>query len=69
MYTQRKNGPLARVKKGYFSNLPEDCKALNIGTWNTRTLFHDFKLEYQRPIGQKKLPKHSRKIGVSLFSH
>ena len=45
MYTQRKNGPLVRVKKGCFSNLPEGCKALNIGTWNTRTLSHDFKLE------------------------
>ena len=45
MYTQRKNRPLVRVKKGCVSNLPNGCKALNIGTWNTRTLFHDFKLE------------------------
>ena len=45
MYTQRKNGPLVRVKKECFSNLPEGCKALNTRTWNTRILFQDFKLE------------------------
>ena len=44
-YTQRKNRPPVWVKKGCLSNLPEGCKALNIGTWNTSTLFHDFKLE------------------------
>ena len=44
-YTQRKNGPLVWVKKGCLSNLPESYKALNIGTRNTGTLFHDFKLE------------------------
>ena len=45
MYTQRKYGPLVWVKKGCLSNLPEGCKALNIGMWNTRTLLHVFKLE------------------------
>ena len=32
-------------QKGCLSNLPEGCKALNIGTWNARKFFHDFKLE------------------------
>ena len=45
MYRQRRNGPIVWVKKGCLNNLPKGCEAVNTGTWNTRTLFRDFKLE------------------------
>lgn len=45
MNSQRINRPLVRVNKGCVSNLPEGCKATNIGTWNVRTLNQEGKLE------------------------
>ena len=45
MYPQRRNRPLVRVNQACVSNLPEDCNAVNIGTWNVRTLKEDGKVK------------------------
>ena len=47
MNSQFKNRPLVRVyHQGCVRKLPEDRTAVNIGTWNVRTLNEDGKIEH-----------------------